>query len=249
MTPVGGGFKDFVVGSPQSLKPHISRFKDSTRSLVIWGMGWNDTTALMIQELNQLFFMGNVLMDPQGKLANFLPNSRFSFRWVSASAKPWFSVNMHSQQFTQKGSEMYIRYHACTSPYKYDKHIRYRAVQMCIYRCTYSTYMHIDTPFCFNFILVPREFFRHWPVWLFRCSFCVWPEAKPYVFRVLSTSSSFARTMRSRSLNAIYELVDHCPSFPRPTMWTWDLTRNCGWFDLYGGVGFCQVQAIQIGDG
>ena len=133
------------------------------------------------------------------------------------------------------------------------KHIRIPQPYMCIYRCTYSTYIHIDThthTFLLQFHFGYKEVSRHWPSLTLPLFFlCLWPEAKPYVFRVLSTSSSFARTMRSRSLNAIYELVDHCPSFPRPTMWTWDLTRNCGWFDLYGGVGFCQVQAIQIVDG
>ena len=118
-----------------------------TGYLVIRGMGWNDTTALMIQELNQLIdvfvtqyfwkslhvdtqhpilsnpedpwdwyiylhFPSNStihvgkyisLMDPQGKFANFLPNSRFSFRWVLTSAKPWFSVNMHSFLIHSKG--------------------------------------------------------------------------------------------------------------------------------------------------
>ena len=70
-------------------------------------------------------------------------------------------------------------------------------------------------------------------------------QAKLYVFLVLSTSSSFARTMRSRSLNAIWELVDHCPSFPRPTMCTWDFDlETTVTFELYGCVGCCQVQAI-----
>ena len=53
--------------------------------------------------------------------------------------------------------------------------------------------------------------------------------------QVRSTSSSFARTTKWRSLSAIWELPDRCPSFPRLTML---LSQICLFFSMLHFVSF-----------